>query len=347
VTAARPFDFASDNAVGTHPRILAALTECNRGSTTPYGMDELSTQVNARYSEIFERDVHVFATPTGTAANGLALGAVTPPYGAIFCHEKAHIVTTECGAPEFFSAGARLVLLSARHHKITPDVLSAALAPYRAGSLHQLRASTISVAQATDGGTSYACGELVELARVAHEARMKVHMDGARFANALVKLGVTPAQLTWKSGVDILSFGMTKNGAMNVEAVISFEPETTSVLRLMHKRAGFLYSKMRFAAAQMLAYVAEDLWIDNARRANAHAERLAAALLAQPGVVLEDVIDANQVFLHLPEAVVAKLAAGGFTLRPWPHPSRDLFRLVGSYCDSEERIAAFEGALGS
>jgi threonine aldolase len=347
VTAVQPFDFASDNAVGTDPRILAALTGCNGGSTTPYGMDELSTQVNARYSQIFEREVHVFATPTGTAANGLALGAVTPPYGAIFCHEKAHIVTTECGAPEFFSAGARLVLLSGRHHKITPAVLSAALAPYRTGSLHQLRASTISVAQATDGGTSYDCEELGELARIAHEARMVVHMDGARFANALVRRGVSPAQMTWKSGVDILSLGMTKNGAMNVEAVISFEPETAAILRLMHKRAGFLYSKMRFAAAQMLAYVADDLWIENARRANAHAERLAAALLERPGVVLEEAIDANQAFLHLPETVVEKLAAGGFKLRPWPHESRDLFRLVGSYCDSEERIAAFERALGS
>jgi threonine aldolase len=310
-------------------------------------MDELSSQVNARYSEIFEREVHVFATPTGTAANGLALGAVTPPYGAIFCHEKAHIVTTECGAPEFFSAGARLVLLAGRHHKITPDVLSAALVPYLAGSLHQLHASTISVTQATDGGTIYTSEELAELARVAHEAHMRVHMDGARFANALVKLGVSPAQLTWKSGVDILSFGMTKNGAMNVEAVISFDPETAATLRLMHKRAGFLYSKMRFAAAQILTYVADDLWIENARRANANADRLAAALLAHPGVVLEDAIDANLAFLHLPEAVVEKLAVGGFSLRPWAHPNRDLFRLVGSYCDSEERIAAFERALGS
>jgi threonine aldolase len=347
VTAVKPFDFGSDNNVGTDPRILAALTECNRGSTTPYGMDELSSQVNARYSEIFEREVHVFATPTGTGANGLALGAVTPPYGAIFCHEKAHIVTTECGAPEFFSGGARLVLLPGRHHKITADALSTALAPYRAGSLHLLRPSAISVTQATDGGTTYTCEELAELARVAHEARMKVHMDGARFTNALVKLGVSPAQLTWKSGVDLLSFGMTKNGAMNVEAVICFDPEAAATLRLMHKRAGFLYSKMRFAAAQILAYVADDLWIENARRANANVGRLAAALLAQPGVALEDPIDANQAFLHLPEAVVEKLAAGGFKLRPWPHANRDLFRIVGSYCDTEERIAAFECALGS
>jgi threonine aldolase len=341
----RPFDFASDNAVGVDARIVAALVECNHGATTPYGMDELSSQVNALYSNIFEREVSVFATPTGTAANGLALGAITPPYGAMFCHEKSHIVTTECGAPEFFSNGARLIPLAGRSHKISPETLVAALKPYQAGSLHQLRASTLSVAQATDGGTIYDCDELGELAKISHSARMKTHVDGARFANALVHLGVSPAEMTWKAGVDILSFGMTKNGAMNVEAVVCFDAETAAVLRYMHKRAGFLYSKMRFAAAQLLAYASTEVWIENARKANFNAQRLAAALLARPGVTLEDAVQANQIFVHLPPAVTEALLLAGVRLRPWPHPHGDLFRLVGSFCDTEQSIVRFEKAL--
>jgi threonine aldolase len=343
----RPFDFASDNAAGVDARIFAALAECNPGTAPPYGVDELSSQINALYSDIFERETYVFATPTGTAANGLALGAVTPQYGAIFCHERAHIVTTECGAPEFFSGGARLILLPGRSHKISPETLSAALKPYQAGSLHQLRASTLSLTQATDGGTCYDCDELSALAQIAHGAQMKVHMDGARFANALVSLGVSPAAMTWKSGVDILSFGMTKNGAMNVEAVITFDREIAATLRYLHKRAGFLYSKMRFAAAQLRAYVSKDLWRENARTANANARRLTTALLACPDVTLEDPAQANQLFVHLPPAVVDALARADFKLRPWPHPAGDLHRLVGSFCDAEPLMARFEAALAT
>jgi threonine aldolase len=341
----RPFDFASDNAVGVDPRILAALSDCNHGATTPYGVDDLSMRLNAAYSDVFERKAYVFATPTGTAANGLALGAVTPPWGAVFCHERAHIVTTECGAPEFFSGGARLILLPGSGHKLTSQTLRDALKPYQTGNLHQLRPAALSIAQATDGGTIYDCSELTALADIAHSAQMKVHMDGARFANALVHLGVSPAEMTWQAGIDILSFGLTKNGAMNVEAVITFDPEIATTLRYLHKRAGFLYSKMRFAAAQLHTYVNDGLWIENARKANATAQRLARALLATPGVELEHAVQANQIFVHLPATVIDRLAASDFTLRPWAHPQGDLFRLVASYCDSEAALSRFEQAL--
>lgn len=345
-TAAVPsFDFASDNAVGADARILRALGECNQGSTMPYGLDELSIQVNRVYSDLFQHEAYVFPTPTGTAANGLAIGAITPPYGAVFCHEQAHIVTTECGAPEFYSSGARLVLLSGQSHKISVGTLLEALRPYQSGNLHRLRASTVSLTQLTDGGTSYSADELAALTDVAHAAQLKVHMDGARFVNALAHRGLTPAEMSWKAGVDALSFGLTKNGALNVEAVICFDAATAGVLRYLHKRAGFLYSKMRFAAAQLCAYASGGLWLENARRANSNAQRLAAALLSCAGVRLEDEIQGNQVFVHIPAAVSGALGGAGFRLRPWAHPANDLFRLVGSFCDQEEKLARFEHAL--
>jgi threonine aldolase len=223
--------------------------------------------------------------------------------------------------------------------------LRAALEPYQTGNLHQLRPAALSIAQATDGGTIYDCSELASLAQIAHSAQMRVHMDGARFANALVQLGVSPAEMTWQSGIDILSFGLTKNGAMNVEAVITFDSEIATALRYMHKRAGFLYAKMRFAAAQLHTYLSDGLWIENARKANANDQRLVAALLANPGVELEHAVQANQIFVHLSATVIDRLTASGLSLRPWPHQQGDLFRLVASYCDSEAVLSRFEQAL--
>jgi threonine aldolase len=345
--ATRPYDFGSDNAAGVDRRILAALAACNDGVATAYGVDAVSEQVNARYSQVFEHECYVFACPSGTAANGLALGAITPSYGAIFCHEKSHILTTECGAPEFFSAGARLIPLAGASHKLTPSDLTAALKPYQTGNLHQLQASAISLAQATDGGTVYSCAELADISALTHAAGMKFHMDGARFTNAMLHLGCSPAEMTWKAGVDILSFGATKNGTMNVEAVIAFDAATAQRLRYMHKRAGFLISKMRFAAAQLLAYVADDLWLENAARANATAQRLQRALLSRAGVSLAESVQINQIFAHLPSDVLDDLAKAGLMLRPWAHPRGDLFRIVASFCDAEDLIARFERALSA
>lgn len=343
--ASRRYAFASDNTACVDTRILAALIECNSGVAPPYGADELSAQINAICSEIFEREVFVFATPTGTAANGLALGSVTPSFGAIFCHEKAHIVTSECGAPEFFSNGARLVLLPGESNKIKPGTLADALTPYRTKNLHQLRPAAVSVTQATEGGTVYDCSELAAISRISRSAGLKMHMDGARFSNALVHLGCSPAEMSWKAGVDILSFGTTKNGTMNAEAVVAFDRETAETLRYLHKRAGFLLSKMRFATAQLRAYVSADLWIENARQANTNAQRLSAALSACEGTTLEGAVQSNQIFVHLSSNLVKALAESGIELRPWPHPRSDMFRIVTSYNDSEELICRFEKAL--
>jgi threonine aldolase len=340
-----PFDFASDNAVGADPRVFEALTACNDGATTPYGLDERSVEVNELYSRLFEHEAYVFPAPTGTAANGLAIGALTPGYGAVFCHEQSHIVTTECGAPEFYSSGAHLVLLSGDNHRIAADTLRAALRPYRSGNLHRPRAATLSLTQLTEGGTSYSGDELAALAEVAHSAELRVHMDGARFANAMVHRGLSPAEMSWRAGVDILSLGLTKNGGMNIDAVVCFDLETALILRYLHKRAGFLYSKMRFAAAQLGAYARGGLWADNARTANSNARRLAAALLKRAGTRLEDEIQGNQVFMHIPAAVARALEQAGFRLRPWAHPDNDLFRLVGAFNDPEKKLSQFERAL--
>ena len=341
----RPYDFASDNAAGVDPRILAAMIDCDPGVAPPYGADEISAQVNDLYSTVFEHEVFVFATPTGTAANGLALGAITPSYGAIFCHEKAHIYTTECGAPEFFSGGARQIPLPGAHGKLSPETLRRAIAPYQSGNLHQLRASALSLTQATDAGTVYSLEELGALTETARATGLKVHLDGARFANAMVSLGCSPADMTWRAGVDIVSLGTTKNGTMNAEAVIAFDRETAQTLRYLHKRAGFLQSKMRFTSAQLSAYVRDGLWIDNAQRANGNAARLATAITACKGGRLENPVEANEIFVHFSAAVVARLAEADIVLRPWPHPDGDMFRAVASFRDSDDLIARFETAL--
>ena len=341
----RPYDFASDNAAGVDPRIFAAMMDCNPGAASPYGADEISAQVNDLYSAVFEHEVFVFATPTGTAANGLALGAITPPYGAIFCHEKAHIYTTECGAPEFFSGGARQIPLPGSHGKLSPETLRRAITPYQSGNPHQLRASALSLTQATDAGTVYSLEELGALIETARAAGLRVHLDGARFANAMVSLGCSPADMTWRAGVDILALGTTKNGTMNAEAVIAFDRETAETLRYLHKRAGFLQSKMRFTAVQLNAYVRDGLWIDNARRANGNAARLATAITTCKGARLENPVEANEIFVHFSQAIVARLAEADIVLRPWPHPDGDMFRAVASFRDPDELIARFEAAL--
>ncbi len=261
------------------------------------------------------------------------------------CHAQSHVVLTECGAPEFFTNGARLVLIAGADHKIRPDALSEALAPFATRNLHRHRASCLSFAQATDGGTIYSLDEIAALAEIAHRHGMKVHMDGARFANAMVSLETTAADMTWRAGVDILSFGTTKNGTMTGEAVIAFDADTAEILRYMHKRAGFLYSKMRFTAVQLLAYLEDDLWTGNARRANGTARRLAAAILKVPGASLAHEVQVNQVFAHLPAKAAEALARAGLSLRPWAHPAGDLYRLVASYRDEEELIRRFEDAL--
>ena len=234
--------------------------------------------VERRLSEIFEREVAAFLVPTGTAANALALAQVTPPWGVVFCHADSHIATDECGAPEFFGGGLKLEGLAGDGAKIAPKTLQAALAGYGGHSPHQMVASALSITQASEAGTIYRTDEIATLCEIAHARSLAVHMDGARFANALVRLNASPAQMTWQSGIDVLSFGATKGGAMAAEAVIIFDAERAGFFGERRKRGGQLLSKHRFLAAQFAAYLADDLWLNLARHANAMADRLAQKL---------------------------------------------------------------------
>jgi len=339
-------NFASDNTAPVAPAILEALTAASRGYARGYGNDDWTQAAERRFCEVFERDVAAFLVPTGTAANALALAQVSPPWGAVFCHAESHILTDECGAPEFFGNGLKLVGLPSAAGKITADALRKALAGYRGHSPHQVIPSALSITQATEAGTIYRTDEIAALAQIAQQRSVAVHMDGARFANALVRLNATPAGMTWRSGVDVLSLGATKGGALAAEAVVFFDPAAAAAFGERRKRGGHLLSKHRFIAAQLLAYFADDRWLDLARHANAMADKLAAALTA---IGLRPVwpVEANLVFVVVPRALDAKLKAAGasYYVRESDNLNTGtdnvLIRLVTSFATIEEDIERF------
>jgi threonine aldolase len=335
-------NFASDNTAPVTPAILDALAEASRGFARGYGNDDWTEAAERRFCEIFERDVAAFLVPTGTAANALALAQVSPPWGVVLCHAESHILTDECGAPEFFGNGLKLVGLSGAAGKITVDGLHEALAGYGGHSPHQVIPSALSITQATEAGTIYRTDEIAALAQIARQRSLSVHMDGARFANALVRLNATPAEMTCRSGVDVLSLGATKGGALAAEAVIFFDPATAAFFGERRKRGGHLLSKHRFIAAQFLAYLADD----RCRHANAMADKLAVALTA---IGLQPVwpVEANLVFVVLPHALDAKLRAAGASYYVRNSDSFDtgpdnvLIRLVTSFATVEEDVERF------
>jgi threonine aldolase len=335
-------NFSSDNAYGATPEILAALVAASDGAVPSYGDDPVTARVRARLSEIFERDVAVHPVITGTAANSLALATLCPPYGAVFCHHESHIAVDECAAPEFFTHGAKLVHLEGDGAKIDPAAVAGALPNFQRG-VHSAKPSAISITQATELGTVYTPAEIRALADFAHAHAMSLHVDGARFANALAGLGCTPAELTWKAGVDAMSFGATKNGALCAEAVIFFEPERAADFEYRRKKSGHLLSKMRFISAQLEGYLAADNWLRTARRANALAQKLGSAIASIPGAALAHPVQANAVFAHLPDAVVARLREAGARFYDWQPSSggRTLVRLVLSFATPEEDVARF------
>jgi threonine aldolase len=308
-------NFASDNVAGVAPPIMAALAAANRGAAAPYGADEITERVERRFAELFEHEIAVFPLATGTAANALALAALTPPWGVVYCHAESHIATDECGAPEFYTGGAKLDLLAGEHGKIAPAAILPLLSAR--GVVHRTQPAAISLSQSTEAGTLYAPEEIAALAQLARRFDLGLHMDGARFANAVASLRCSPADITWRVGVDALSFGATKNGALAAEAVIFFDPEKARQLGFRRKRAGHLIAKQRFISAQLEAYLAADLWLVNARHANAMAARLAAGLAAVPGALLLHPVEANEIFVALPEQVIDALAAAGFGFYRW------------------------------
>ncbi len=339
-------NFASDNTAPVDPAILDAIVQANAGYAMGYGNDDWTKGVERRLAEIFEHEVTVFLVPTGTAANALSLAQVTPPWGVVFCHQDAHIVTDECGAPEFFGGGFKLEGLPGEGAKITSETLKAALDGYGGHEPHQMVASTLSITQTSEAGTIYRTDEIAELCDIAHARNLAVHMDGARFANALVRLNTTPAQMTWRSGIDVLSFGATKGGALAAEAVVIFDPARASFFGERRKRAGHLLSKHRFIAAQMAAYLAEGRWLALARHANAMADILAQKLAAL-GLRPVWPVEANLVFALLPKALDVKLKAAGaqYYVRPGKGVAQGedqvLVRLVTSFCTREDDIERF------
>jgi threonine aldolase len=303
-------NFASDNTAKVAPQIMTALAQANEGYVLGYGADPLTKRVEKRFAEIFKREVAVFLVPTGTASNALALAHVTPPWGAVLCHVESHVATDECGAPEFFGGGIKLVGLAGEAGKITPDVLKASLDKPQWGAPHHVAPAALSLSQATEAGTIYQAHQIRELADIAHARDLAVHVDGARLGNALARMNVSPDEATWKAGVDVLSFGATKGGAMAAEAIVFFDPARGTEMARRRKRGGHLLSKHRFIAAQMDAFLTDDLWLNLARHANSMADRLSDTLAAA-GVPPVWPVEANEVFAILPKVTCERLRAAG------------------------------------
>ena len=331
--------FKSDNTAAVSAEIIQAITTANVGTALAYGADRWSEALDAVYGEFFGTKVKVFAVSSGTAANSLALATLCPPWGTVLTHTEAHIERDECGAPEFFTGGAKLSLVGGAGAKIAADDLAARLAWFEP-HVHGVQPRMLSITQATERGALYTPAEIAALARIAHERGMAVHMDGARFANALVAQDVSPADLTWKAGVDVLSFGVIKNGGMNAEAVVFFDPARVADFEFRRKRAGQLFCKGRYAAVQLLAYLESGIWRRNAERANRLASRIAAAAPA----LLSEPFATNQVFMRLGPARIAELSTE-FGFYAWGPAGSGEARFVCSWDTPEEDVDALCAAL--
>ncbi len=341
MTAPWTVSFTSDNIAGASPEVVAALAACNSGTARPYGNDDATARARARLADAFERPVELLLVPTGTAANALALAALVPPWGGVVCHREAHIDTDECGAPEFYTHGAKLMPQDGPDAKLDAATVRTALAGV--ADVHVVRPACVSITQITETGAVYTPAEVAEIGAACAEAGVPLHMDGARFANAVAALGCAPADITWRAGVRALSFGTIKNGTINADAVLLFDPAPAWEAALRHKRAGLLASKMRFVAAQMEAYLEGDLWLANARHANAMAARLEAGLARVPGVGIVGPAAANILFCKLPQPLIAGLLAEGFAFYHdrW---APGVVRLVCSFATTAAEVDAFVAA---
>lgn len=330
--------FFSDNAAPVHPAVLAAMADANVLDTA-YDGDAWSKQLDGLFSDLFETEVSALWVPSGTSANSLALAALCPPHGAIVCHRDAHIQNDECGAPEFYTHGAKLLLADGTGAKLTPETILAVLDATR-NDVHQVQPHAISITNATEYGLVYAPAEVAAIGALARARGLGLHMDGARFANAVAHLGCSPADLTWRAGVDVLSFGFVKNGGMSAEALVFFKPELAAATLYRRKRAGLLLSKGRYLAAQILALLDGGLWLDNARTANAGAALLARAA----GNRLVVPVEANEVFLRVSPEEAARLRALGFDFYDWGPGEA---RLVISWNQTEDEIRPLADAISA
>ncbi|MFC3786876.1 threonine aldolase [Sphingopyxis italica] len=330
--------FFSDNAATVHPAVMEALAAANRVDTA-YDGDALSQSLDAAFSELFETECEVVWIPTGTAANSIILAHFVRPWQGILCYEEAHIEVDECGAPTFYSGGAKLMPLPGRGAKIDAAALKARIAGIRQ-DVHQVQPAAVSITNATEYGLAWRADEIGEIGEIAKGKGLKLHMDGARFANAVAFLGCTPADVTWRVGVDALSFGFTKNGAMMAEAIVFFGGSGGAGVRELKKRGGHLLSKGRFVAAQIRAMLNDDLWLANARAANAGAAKLAAAC----GGRLMYPVEANELFVRLTAEEAAKLRSAGFDFYDWGEGAA---RLVVSWDQDADAVAPLAAAIGS
>ena len=336
-------NFSSDTAAPAHPAILEAMLAASKGPSPSYGSDPWTASARKALSEVFETDLDIWLVSSGTAANALALATLCPPHGGVLCHNEAHIERDERGAPEFFTGGAKLSLLPGTHARIEMSALREKIAANRHAFMHETPAHVLSLSNLTESGAAYRPFEIAERAALAREAGLAVHLDGARLANALVSTGASPAEMTWRSGVDVLCFGATKNGAVGCEAIILFGAARQRAHDLMvrAKRAGHMPPKMRFLAAQMSAYLKDGLWLQLARRANTSATSLATTL-TRAGAELAHPVDGNEVFAHLPDGMADRLSAAGATFYPWIDGSH---RFVCSWATEPSEIDAFAAYL--
>jgi threonine aldolase len=334
-------NFASDNVTPAAPEILEALARGNEGAAMPYGADAATERLEPLFAELFETEVKIFPVATGTAANVLSLAVMTPPYGAIYCHRESHINSDECGAPELYTGGAKLVAMEGAHGKITADDLAARLAGAGAGDVHHVQPAAISITQASEAGTVYTADEIAAIGDLARSHGLGLHMDGARFANAVAALGCAPADITWRAGVDALSFGATKNGALAAEAIVLFKPELAETMGYRRKRGGHLFSKMRALSLQLEAYLEGGRWLAFARHANEMAAELASGLDGLAGVAILHPVEANEIFLTLPAALADGLLAEGFMFYRWGDEAVPTARLVTGFDTKREDVRAF------
>jgi threonine aldolase len=349
-------EFASDNAVGAHETIMAAVAEANHGPARSYGYDAWTVAAEAQLSSLFERELSAFLVLTGTAANALALSTICPSYGTVLCHAEAHVFTDECGAPELFSGG-RLTGLWGDQGKLTAEGIESWLKALLRGE-HESKPTALTITQSSELGTVYALEEVKRLSEVCRRRGLKLHMDGSRFANALATLACSPAEATWKAGIDVMSFGATKNGALMLEAVIFFDQALARDFRYRRKQAGQLLSKGRFLGAQMSAYLKDGLWLKNASHANGMARLLAQELRRNSKVRIPVETQANGVFAIMPRTLFDALQAKGARFYEWPgkgpgtdviRPGECFTRFVTSFRTSEEevkRVGALAAELG-
>ena len=340
-------NFKSDNEAPAHPAVMEAIVQANQGFATAYSNDRHSKQLDERFSAIFGTECHVLPIATGTAANSIAIAELSPPWGAVMCHQLAHIHNDENGAPEFYSAGAKLLPLAGDHGRLEAHSLAQAIDSAGVHGVHNVKPSLVSITQATECGTVYRPDEIRGIAEVTHERGLSLHMDGARFANAIHWLDCEPAEVTWKAGVDVLSFGVTKNGALTAEAIVVFgHPEWLEGMERRRKRGGHLLSKMRYVSAQLLAMLEDNLWLELAGQANACAQQLAAGIRKSPHAALEWPVEANEVFMRAAPERLQSLKERGFEFHIWPG-HEDLARLVCSWATTSEQVTEFLGVLNN